>query len=51
MQTVNQIVKKFPTLCGTSMFITVFTRAHHWSVSWARSIQYTFPILFPKDPF
>jgi hypothetical protein len=26
---------------GTRRFITVFTRAHHWSVSWARFIQYT----------
>jgi hypothetical protein len=31
--------QEFPTFYGTRMFITVFTRALHWSLSWARSIQ------------
>jgi hypothetical protein len=26
---------------GTKMFITVFTRGRHWSLSWARWIQFT----------
>jgi hypothetical protein len=36
---VAQLLKNFPTFYGTRMFITVFTRALHWSLSWARSIQ------------
>jgi hypothetical protein len=30
---------QFPAFYGTRRFITVFTRALHWSLSWARSIQ------------
>jgi hypothetical protein len=33
-----QPLKKFPAFYGTRRFITVFTRALHWSLSWARSI-------------
>jgi hypothetical protein len=33
-----QSLKNLPTFYGTWSFITVFTRALHWSVSWARSI-------------
>jgi hypothetical protein len=29
----------FPAVYGTGRFITVFLRALHWSLSWARSIQ------------
>jgi len=36
-----QIVKKFTTFYGTRRFITLFTRACHWSLSWARCIQST----------
>jgi hypothetical protein len=36
---VAQLLKNFPTFYGTRRFITVFTRALHWSVSWARSIH------------
>jgi hypothetical protein len=32
---VAQLLKNFPTFYGTQMFVTVFTRALHWSVSWA----------------
>jgi hypothetical protein len=39
--TVTQLVKKFPTCYGTWSYITVFTAAHHWSVYWARCIQFT----------
>jgi hypothetical protein len=38
---VTQLVKKFPAFYGTRRFITVFTRARHWSLSWARCIQST----------
>jgi hypothetical protein len=31
--------KNFPAFYGTWRFITMFTRALHWSLSWARSIQ------------
>jgi len=37
--TSTQLVKKFPAFYGTRRFITVFTRARHWSESWARWIQ------------
>jgi hypothetical protein len=32
-------LKNFPIFYGTQKFITVFTRALHWSLSWARSIH------------
>jgi hypothetical protein len=31
--------KNFPGFYGTQRFITVFTRALHWSLSWATSTQ------------
>jgi hypothetical protein len=34
-----QLLKNFPEFYGTRRFITVFTRALHWSLSWARWIQ------------
>jgi hypothetical protein len=34
-----QLLKNFPAFYRTRRFITVFTRALHWSLSWARSIQ------------
>jgi hypothetical protein len=34
-----ELLKNFPTFYGTRRFITVVTRALHWSLSWARSIQ------------
>jgi hypothetical protein len=36
---VAHLLKDFPTLYGTRRFITVFTRALNWCLSWARSIQ------------
>jgi len=36
-----QLVKKFPAFCGTRTFITVFTWAHHWFLSWASCILST----------
>jgi hypothetical protein len=32
--------QELPAFYGTRRFITVFTRALHWSLSWARSIQF-----------
>jgi hypothetical protein len=37
--TIMQSFKKFPAFYGTRSFITVFTRALHRSLSWARSTQ------------
>jgi hypothetical protein len=37
---VMQLLKNFPTYYGTWRFITVFTRALHRSLSWARQIQF-----------
>jgi hypothetical protein len=34
-----QLLKSFPSFYGTRRFITLLTRALHWSLSWARSIQ------------
>jgi hypothetical protein len=36
---VLQLLKNFPAFYGTRRFITVFTRALHWSLSWTRSIH------------
>jgi hypothetical protein len=36
-----QLLKNFPAFYGTRRFIIVFTRALHWSLFWARSIQPT----------
>jgi hypothetical protein len=36
---VTQLIKKFPAFHGAWRFITVFTRTHHWSLSWARWFQ------------
>jgi hypothetical protein len=36
---VAQLLKNFQTFYGTQRFITVLTRALHWSLSWVRSIQ------------
>jgi hypothetical protein len=43
-----QLVKKSSTFYGTWRFMTVFTRAHHLSVSWARSIQSMAPPPWPS---
>jgi hypothetical protein len=34
-----QLLKNFPAFYGTRRFSAVFTRALHWSLSWAKSIQ------------
>jgi hypothetical protein len=41
---VPQLIKKFPALYTTRRLITVFTRAHHSSLSWAISIRSAEPI-------
>jgi hypothetical protein len=38
-QPIVQLLKNFLAFYGTRKFITVFTRALHWSISWARSFQ------------
>jgi len=46
--TVTQLVRKFPFFYGTRRrFITVFTRAYHWSLSWARCTQSTLAYPIP----
>ena len=42
----SQLVKKFPAIYGTGMFITTFTSARRLSLSCARSIHIT----LPEDP-
>jgi hypothetical protein len=37
--TATQLVYTFPAVYGTRRFITVFIKARHWSLSWARCIQ------------
>jgi hypothetical protein len=47
--TVTLLVKEFPTFYGTGSFITVFTRASHWSLFWARRAQSTtFHTIYPR---
>jgi hypothetical protein len=36
---VVQLLKNVPAFYGTRTFITAFTRASHWALSWARSVQ------------
>ena len=38
-----QLVKKFPAFYGTRMFITALTSVRHLSLSWANTIQSTYP--------
>jgi hypothetical protein len=38
--TVPQLVKRILLLYGTRRFITVFTKARHWTLSWASRIQF-----------
>jgi hypothetical protein len=38
---VTQLVKEFNAFYETRRFITVFTRACHWSLFWARCIHFT----------
>jgi hypothetical protein len=37
MELVVQLLRNLPTIYGSRRFITVFTRALNWSLSWARS--------------
>jgi hypothetical protein len=37
----NNSVKKFPTVYENRRFVTVLTKARHWSRYWARCIRYT----------
>jgi len=37
-----QLVKKYPTLCGTRRFNTVLTNTHCLSLSWSRWLQFVF---------
>jgi hypothetical protein len=39
LKPILQLLKNFPAFYGNRRFMTVFTRALHWSLSWARSIQ------------
>jgi len=43
---VAQLVKKCPQFCGTRRFITVFTRARHLPLSWARWIHFMLSLLY-----
>jgi hypothetical protein len=40
-----QLLKNFPVFYGTPRFITVFTRALHWSITWARPSNTYHPFL------
>jgi hypothetical protein len=37
----TQLVKKFPAFYGIRRFIIVFITVRHWSLSWARWVQFT----------
>jgi hypothetical protein len=45
-----QPLKNLPQFYGTRRFITVFTRALHWSSSWATQFNPHHPILSLQDP-
>jgi hypothetical protein len=46
LPSVAQLLKNFPNFFGTRKFITLFTRALHWSLFWSRLIQ-SIPPHFP----
>ena len=48
--TFPQLVRKLTPFYETLSFITAFTRAHHWSLSWARPVHSSFPIPFLEYP-
>jgi hypothetical protein len=48
---VAQLLKNLSTFYGTRRFITVFTRALHWSLTRARSVQSIPPYPLPKTLF
>ena len=48
---VFQLVKKFPAFYGTRRFCTVFTTAHHLSLSWTSAVQCTSPFHLLKHYF
>jgi len=37
----THIVETFPTFCWVQSYITVFTKTHHWNLSWALWVQST----------
>jgi hypothetical protein len=45
---VAYLVNKFPVFYGIRKFTTMFSRAHHWSLSWLTWTQCTFPSYFPN---
>jgi hypothetical protein len=47
---VPQLLKNFPTFYRTRSLITMFTRALHWPLSRARSIQSHLPLRLPIGP-
>lgn len=47
---IPQPVQKFPTYCGTTRFMTVFTAVHHLAVPWFRLIPAA-PAYFSKVHF
>jgi hypothetical protein len=48
--TVTQLVTKYPTFYGTWGFIIMFTRALHWSLSWAKWLHTFHPISVRSIP-
>jgi sulfur relay (sulfurtransferase) DsrC/TusE family protein len=49
--TVTQLVKKFPTFYGSQRFITMFTKACHWSLAEPNESSPYLSTIFLKDPF
>jgi hypothetical protein len=45
--TVPQLVKKFPTVCGTRRFITIFTSVSHLSLI----LSHSYPVYSPYPTF
>jgi len=41
IEAVTRLGRKFSAFYGTRRFITVFTRVHHWSLSFSRSVHST----------
>jgi hypothetical protein len=48
---VSQLVKIFPALHGTQMFVTVFTTEHHYSYPEPDQTNQFHPVLFVEGAF
>jgi len=49
--TTSELVKKFPTFCRASLFITAFSKTGRWTRSWFRLYTFSLKLLLILSPF